>query len=264
MQTHMQDGLLGIIERLQSTFPGAHIAFVLCVFALIGLVSAPAALWLHARQRASVAPRHRADLEVFRSARRDPLTGLPNRTGFGEALARRLQAGTRSALLLIDLDHFKRVNGAHGHRRGDEVLVAAADRLRQLIPEADQIARLGGDEFGLLLDAARGRNDVEGAALNIMRAMLAPLVTSSGTVDCSASIGVALMPDHGTDADTVLRAAHAAMDDVKAAGGGGFRFFSPVRVAAEQLRTAMQEDLRGAIASGQIIPFYQPIVELRT
>ncbi len=265
MQTPVQDGILGSLEQLQAAHPGMPLGAALCALALLGAVSVPLILWLVGRRRANHrALSRRPDLEVFRSARRDPLTGLPNRTGFTEALSRRLQAGTRSALVLVDLDRFKDINFQHGHRLGDEVLVAAAGRLRQFMPEADQIARLGGDEFGLLLDAARGRNDVEGAALNILRAMLAPLTTGSGSVVCSASIGVSLMPDHGLDADSVLRAAHTAMQDVKASGGGAFRFYNPARTAAEKLRAEMKEDLRSAIGAGQIIPFYQPIVDLRS
>jgi predicted signal transduction protein with EAL and GGDEF domain len=94
--------------------------------------------------------------------------------------------------------------------------------------------------------------------------MLAPLTTGTGSVVCSASIGVSLMPDHGVDADSVLRAAHAAMQEVKQGGGGAFRFYNPARNAAEKLRAEMREDLRAAIAAGQIIPYYQPIVDLRS
>jgi GGDEF domain-containing protein len=169
MQMPMQNDILGMLARFQGVHPGLPIGTALCVLALLGVALIPAVFWLARETRRGRAPSHRADLEVFRSARRDPLTGLPNRTQFSESLSRRLQAGTRSALILIDIDRFKDINCLHGHRIGDEVLVAAASRLRQLMPEVDQIARLGGDEFGLLLDAARGRDDVESAALNILR-----------------------------------------------------------------------------------------------
>jgi diguanylate cyclase (GGDEF)-like protein len=259
----MQDGILDTLARVQAALPGVPLGAALCMLALAGLVLLPLLVIERVRRKAE-APDRRPDLELFRSARRDPLTGLPNRTGFSEAMSRRLQAGTRSALVLIDLDRFKDINAQHGHRLGDEVLVAAASRLRQLMPEVDQLARLGGDEFGLLLDAARGRDDVEGAALNLLRAMLTPFATAAGAIACSASIGMSLMPDHGLDADAVLRAAHAAMHEVKEGGGGAFRFYNPARNAAEKMRQDMKDDLRGAIAAGQIIPFYQPIVDLRS
>ena len=265
MQTPVQGSIIDILAQLQAAHPGVPMGAALCALAVLGAASVPLVVWLLSRRRGhDQAPRRRPDLEIFRSARRDPLTGLPNRTGFTEALSRRLQAGTRSALVLIDIDRFKEINFQHGHRLGDEVLVAAAGRLRQLTPEADQLARLGGDEFGLLVDAARGRDDVEGAVLNILRAMLAPLTTGTGSVVCSASIGVSLMPDHGLDADSVLRAAHTAMHEVKEGGGGAFRFYNPARNAAEKLRAEMKDDLRAAIAAGQVIPYYQPIVDLRS
>jgi len=241
-----------------------HITAIVCALAILGLIWMPIAIWLASQHRNLVQPHRMAELEMLRTSRRDPLTQLQNRTGFGEALNRRLHAGGRSALLLIDLDRFKAVNNSYGHRIGDEVLVAAASRLRALVPDAEQVARLGGDEFAILLDAARGRDEVEGAALSIMRAMLAPLVAGMQTVECSVSIGVALIPDHASDADSVMRAAHSALDEVKAAGGGGFRLYNPARNEAERSRQEMKNDLRSAIAGGEIIPYYQPIVDLRS
>jgi diguanylate cyclase (GGDEF)-like protein len=167
-------------------------------------------------------------------------------------------------LLLIDIDRFKSINASYGHRIGDEVLMAAAARLRALVTDADQVARLSGDEFAILLDAARGRDDVEGAALNITRSMLSAISAGMQNVACSASIGVALMPDHGVDADSVMRAAYVALEEVKTAGGGGFRFYNPASCAAARSREEMKEELRAAINAGQIVPFYQPIVDLRT
>jgi diguanylate cyclase (GGDEF)-like protein len=264
MQTQMQDPLLITLESLHNAAPGAHVVAVLCALALLGLIWMPIAFWMASQHRHLAKPHRLAELEMLRTARRDTLTQLQNRAGFSEALNRRLQTGTRSALLLIDLDRFKSINNTHGHRIGDEVLRGVASRLRALVPDAGQIARLSSDEFGILLDAARGRDEVEGAALNIMRAMLAPLTAGMQTVECSISIGVALMPDHALDADSVMRAAHAALDEVKAGGGGGFRLYNPARNATERTRQEMKNDLRIAIGNGEIIPYYQPIVDLRS
>ncbi len=264
MQPHVQDSLPGTLDCLQAAEPTAHIVTIVCALAILGLIWMPIALWLASQRRRMIQPRRRAELDMLRSARRDALTQLQNRTGFSEALGRRLLAGTRSALVIIDLDRFKTINTTHGHRMGDEVLIAAANRLRGLVPEADQIGRLSGNEFAILLDAARGRDEVEGAVLNIMRAMLAPLPAGMQTIECSASIGVALMPDHALDEDGVMRAAHVALDQVKAAGGGGFRFFNPARDAEGRQIQDMKADLAAAIAAGQIVPYYQPIVDLRS
>jgi diguanylate cyclase (GGDEF)-like protein len=264
MQAHVQDSLLGLLERLQDMAPRMPVGAIVCALAILGVVWLPIALLLASQRRFLTQPRHRVELEILRIARRDGLTQLQNRTGFSEALGRRLKAGSPTALLLIDIDHFRSINSTYGHRIGDDVIVAAANRLRQLMPEADQLARLGGDEFAMLLDASSGRDDVEGAACSIMRTMLAPLPAGLQTIACGVSIGVALMPDHATDADSVMRAAHMALHEVKQAGGGAFRFYNPTRTAAERVRLEMKEDLGAAIAAGQIIPYYQPIVDLRS
>jgi diguanylate cyclase (GGDEF)-like protein len=265
MQAHVQNNLVGTLECLQGGGSASHMVALVCAFALLGLIWMPIAFWLASKPRRMEQPRRRAELDLLRTARRDSLTQLQNRTGFSEALARRLQSGTRSALLLVDIDCFKAINSSHGHRVGDEVLIAVANRLRQLVPETDQTARLGGDEFAILLDVARGgRDDVEGAALNLLRAMLQPMPAGLQNLECRVSIGVAMTPDHALDQDGIMRAAHMALDEVKASGGGGFRFYSPANNAAEQMRLDMKEDLKTAIEVGQIIPYYQPIVDLRT
>jgi diguanylate cyclase (GGDEF)-like protein len=264
MQHQVQDTLLATLERLQGSAPGAHISFLVCALAILGLIWMPVAFWLANQRRALAEPNRRAELELLRSARRDPLTQLQNRVGFSEALGKRLQAGTRSAFLLIDLDGFKGINGRFGHKTGDELLVSIANRLRQLVPDAEQLGRLSGNEFGIVLDAACGRDDIEGAVLNIARAMLMPFPAGMHTLDCSASIGVALLPDHAVDEDGIMRAAQAALSEVKSAGGGAFRFYSPARCAAERVRQKLKDDLKAAIGSNQIIPYYQPIVDLRS
>jgi diguanylate cyclase (GGDEF)-like protein len=265
MQAHAQSTFSGTLECLQGSGSTAHIVAVVCAFALLGLIWMPIAFWLASKPRRMVEPRRRAEIDLLRSARRDTLTQLQNRAGFSEALTRRLKSGTRSALLLVDIDRFKAINSTYGHRTGDEVLVAVASRLRQLVPEADQTARLGGDEFAILLDVARGgRDDVEGAALNLLRAMLQPMSAGMQNVECKVSIGIAMTPDHALDEDNIMRAAHMALDEMKASGGGSFRFYSPANNAAEQVRQEMRGDLKTAIEVGQIIPYYQPIVDLRT
>jgi predicted signal transduction protein with EAL and GGDEF domain len=114
MQMPVQNDILAMLVHFQAAHSGLPLVAVLCVLALLGVALVPVVAWLMRERHNLPAPRQRADLEVFRSARRDPLTSLPNRTGFSEALSRRLQAGTRSALILIDLDRFKDINSLHG------------------------------------------------------------------------------------------------------------------------------------------------------
>ena len=230
---------------------------------LAGMLVAGVSAWLWNRHGS--APARHAALGQFRDTHRDPLTGLANRQCFTEALAGRLLAGQPAALLLFDLDGFAALNGAHGHRAGDEVLVAAADRLRSLVPGPGQLGRLGSDTFAVLLEAQGGRKAVEAACLNLLRAMTTPLRTGIHAAECGVSLGAALAPEHGRNADALLRAAQSALACAKQAGGGGWRFFDPARAQAEQARTALKEEFRRSLQSGgQLIPYYQPIVNLRT
>ena len=125
------------------------------------------------------------------------------------------------ALLVIDLDRFAGINARHGLRAGDEVLQAVADRLRRLAQGQDNAARLDGDQFALLVPALRGVEDAEAAALAVLRSLLQPIACGARQIECTVSLGVAMLPDQGADADSALRAACAAMVQVKAAGGRG-------------------------------------------
>ncbi len=231
------------------------------LLAVTGIVAAGLA-WLYWRRRRKArAPRQNA-VDLFRGARLDPLTGLANRQSFTDTLAARLAGGGPAALLLIDLDGFGALNTAFGHRAGDEVLVAASDRLRRLAPGPLRLGRLGGDEFAILLDAPGGRDGAESAAVGVLRAMTEKLRTGPHDFQCGVSIGLAMAPDHGADADTLLQAAQSALGQVKEGGGGGWKVFDAKRSEAGRVRTQLREELRTAIGCGQIVPHYQPILEL--
>ena len=208
-----------------------------------------------------LAPRQHA-VDLFRGARVDPLTGLPNRQSFTDALATRLANGSPAALVLIDLDGFAALNSGYGHRAGDEVLVAAADRLRRLAPDLHRLGRLGGDEFAMFLDASGGAEAIELSAVGLLRAMLEPLRAGPHDFQCGVSLGVALAPDHGRDPDALLQAAQSALGQVKESGGGNWTFFDAGRDRAERARTQLMDELRAALGAGQIVPYYQPIMEL--
>ena len=201
-------------------------------------------------------------VDLFRGARVDPLTGLPNRQSFNDALAAYLARKSPAALLLIDLDGFAALNTAYGHRAGDEVLVAASDRLRRLVPDLHQLGRLGGDEFAMLLDAQGGLDAVERSVVAVLRAMREPLRTGPHDFRCGVSVGVALTPDHGTHPDALLQAAQSSLGQVKESGGGTWMIFDSRREQAKRLRIALMEELRAAVGGGQITPHYQPIVDL--
>ncbi len=232
---------------------------------VVGLIVSAVLGWRATRRPLGGARATRQEtVDLFRGARIDPLTGLPNRQSFTNALAARLAGDSPSALLLIDLDGFGELNTSHGHRAGDEVLVAASDRLRRISPDLHQLGRLGGDEFALVLDAAGGAAAVELAAVGVLRAMTEPLRTGPHDFACGVSLGIALAPDHGRDPDTLLNAAQSALCQAKDAGGGTWTFFDLARGQAERMRTQLMEELRVAVGGSQITPYYQPIVELRT
>lgn len=160
--------------------------------------------------------------ELEHLARHDALTGLANRLFLNDrierAVARARRTGGSVALLMIDLDGFKQVNDAHGHAVGDELLVVIAKRLRECVRESDTVARLGGDEFVVLLEDTRYPEGTSQIVDKLITAVRAPAMLDAGTIEVSASIGIACTPQHTSDADDLLEHADAAMYTAKAAG----------------------------------------------
>ncbi|GGL00598.1 hypothetical protein GCM10012284_38850 [Mangrovihabitans endophyticus] len=162
--------------------------------------------------------------ELTRQAFHDALTGLPNRTHLLEqaevAIARAAGAGTRAAVLLIDLDGFKGVNDTIGHHAGDALLHAVAQRLQGTMRQSDLAARLGGDEFALLLSDDPDTATAMLVAERIDERLRHPFDLDGEPVTVGASVGVAMFPDLGTDVASLFRAADAAMYEAKRGGGG--------------------------------------------
>ena len=182
---------------------------------------------LHRRLTEEIRLRHELAEEARRFewlALHDGLTALGNRTLFRDRLERAVavarREGGRVGVLVIDLDGFKRVNDTLGHHAGDALLCAVAQRLRAIVRGADTVARLGGDEFAVLMETGVDPAGVEAVAAKIAQALDLPFAVEGRTFELGASIGLALYPDHGGDAEAVLRRADAAMYRVKRAGGG--------------------------------------------
>ncbi|MGH2887313.1 MAG: diguanylate cyclase domain-containing protein, partial [Solirubrobacteraceae bacterium] len=139
----------------------------------------------------------------------DPLTGLPNRVLFVDrlehALSRLGRRGSLAAILFLDLDHFKLVNDSLGHHIGDELLAAAAPRLRQALRSSDTVARFGGDEFGILLEDIASERDAIETAERIAAIFAKPFVLSGSEHFVTTSIGIAMVPDHGVDPSAIER-----------------------------------------------------------
>ena len=198
--------------------------------------------------------------ELLRAAWTDALTGLPNRTLLLDRLEQALHRETAStAVMLLDLDRFKFVNDSRGHAFGDQLLVAVADRLREMTRERDTVARFGGDEFVILSEDV---DELEAEQLaEEVRAVFRTSFTVNGTdLHVDASIGVAVSPP--ASAGDLLRYADTAMYTAKTAGRGRARLFDRALIEETDQRHALSADLRAAIAEDTLTFHYQPIVDL--
>ena len=197
-------------------------------------------------------------------AHNDALTGLMNRTQFRELLHSWLQPlhGNRGALavVVLDLDGFKQVNDSRGHAAGDLLLQAFGERLLSVARRHDAVARLGGDEFAMILHGARGREDVGPILERVFAAFAAPARVLEHSVALRASVGVALAPRDGTDVDTLLQHADAAMYAAKQQGGHRACYFDAALAEVGRRRSVLARDLAGAVARGELALVYQPQV----
>ena len=201
-------------------------------------------------------------------ARHDALTGLPNRRVLTDeivsAIARRTRhGGSACAVLLLDLDRFKPVNDIYGHSAGDKVLCRVADRLKQVVRAGEHAARLGGDEFAILIEYDPGNDAPLRLARRVIASIGEPIDIDGTVVAVGASIGIAVWPADGEDADLLLRAADLAMFKAKHEERGSVRFFEAELDVRLRARADLDRRIRSAIASGDIRPHYQPLVDLK-
>ena len=197
----------------------------------------------------------------------DALTGLFNRRQMGHSLTDAIRQARRSggtlALLLLDLDRFKQINDSLGHEIGDRVLLDCADRLRTCLRQGDLVARIGGDQFALLVHEA----DVAGAestARRVLEAVSHPCSVDGLQFTLTCSVGVALFPADGSDADMLLRHAESAMQRAKQGGRGCFRLHQAHQDADMRQRMRLDHAMRQALASQRFRLHYQPQIELKT
>lgn len=190
---------------------------------------------------------------------------MGNRRFLGEHLAHALERsqreGERLAVILIDLDDFKLVNDSYGHSLGDEILKTAASRLAAAVRSADIVARLGGDEF-VVVSTTTGLGPLTQQMERLFNAMLAPAELRGVTFALRMSVGIALFPDDGRDAETLLRQADTAMYTAKAEGKNRFAFFTPKMTRDSRAALRLRHDLRLAIEREEILPHYQPRIAL--
>ncbi|MFH8786462.1 putative bifunctional diguanylate cyclase/phosphodiesterase [Streptomyces roseoverticillatus] len=225
-----------------------HAPLLLPLFA-VPLIALDSTLWI---------ARARAEEQL-----RDPLTGLPNRQWLLErtwsALDEAERAGTRSALVLIDLDRFRSVNDTLGHLAGDRLLLQIAERLRLALPRDAEAARLGGDEFAVLLPTADSLTGAQRVARSLVAALGSPLDLDGLTLVLEASAGVAVYPDHALDAEGLLRRADVAMYQAKR-DRSGVEVYEARRDGNTPDRLGLLGDLRRALDAGDVELHYQPKV----
>ena len=246
---------LGVLalDLVQPVNTAAH------VLALVAMVAIVARLGLAARESRG--------LEQARSveANTDELTGLANRRSFYAHLDRRLAAltvtGESAALLLLDLDHFKEFNDSLGHGAGDDLLSEVARRLRACVPAATFIARLGGDEFVVLLPDGSGEQQAADAAHAVQQALAEPVELAGLACHASASVGIAVAPEHGLDRTTLLRRADIAMYRAKH-GATAVELFDDVEDDASRGHLELAGELRHALAHDELVLHYQPKAHL--
>ena len=214
-----------------------------------------------------ITEQRRAETRIAHMARHDALTGLANRVLLRERLEEALWRSRRAdpcAVLCLDLDQFKSVNDTQGHPIGDALLRAVAGRMRQLARETDMIARLGGDEFAIVQESVRQPADATALAQRLIEALGQPFDLDGQPVTTGASIGVAIAPADGADADTLLKNADIALYRAKAEGRHRYCFFAPEMDALMQARRTLEHDLRRAVTRGEFELHYQPIIHLES
>jgi len=217
-------------------------------------------------QLGRVAEREMGEQAVRRMVYYDPLTGLPNRLflrdHLKQALASAAEERRTMALLLLDLDRFKDINDTLGHHHGDLLLQEAAKRLKDALPEASVVARLGGDEFAVVLTDARILDAIQ-CSRKILRVFQKPFVLQGLSLIAKTSIGIALCPDHGQDADLLYQRADVAMYVAKNSHSG-YALYDAKKDQYSPSHLVLMSELQEAIVGDQLILFYQPKIDLHT
>jgi diguanylate cyclase (GGDEF)-like protein/PAS domain S-box-containing protein len=215
-----------------------------------------------------ITDRKQMEERLVQMARRDILTGLPNRAVFVEELERTIASASRDgkgfAVLYLDLDHFKDINDTLGHPIGDLLLQAVAQRLQASVRETDSVARFGGDEFALISGDIGEPADVAVLTDKVLKTLSEPYLIQGNEIRSGASIGIAVYGADSPDSEMLLSHADVALYRAKAEGRGTFRYFTDAMDAEVRTRVRITAELREAITSGQLFLVYQPQVDVET
>jgi len=240
---------------------------ILGVFALISGTVAGITLVVRTRQlEQNIEHRKKAEGRVRHLAYHDALTDLPNRALLEDRLATALAQARRKdrmlSVLYLDLDRFKRVNDTVGHALGDHVLQSVAERLTAIVREADTVARVGGDEFTILLPEISRVQDAVDLGDRVLDGLRQPLAIKRRELRAAVSMGIAVYPYDGEEADTLLRSAAIAMYRAKEQGGDSYQLYTPAMNAPIADPLALESELRRALEREEFVVFYQPQVSI--
>jgi diguanylate cyclase (GGDEF)-like protein/PAS domain S-box-containing protein len=215
-----------------------------------------------------ITERKAAEEHVRHLAHHDPLTGLPNRILFmervGHAIAHAHRAKRVTAVMFLDLDRFKIINDTLGHTLGDQLLQVVSKRLVSCVREDDTVARLGGDEFTIVLEDVADAGDIGSVAEKIIRMLSQPMTLEGHEIFVTTSIGIAIYPDDGDTADTLIKHADAAMYRAKDKGRNNYQFFTADMNVRALERLTMENSLRKALERNEFVLYYQPQVDINT
>ncbi|MDT7573390.1 MAG: hypothetical protein QOE05_3564 [Actinomycetota bacterium] len=243
---------------------------VLLAFAPVVVVATAFSLLLLPLMMLPIAAVHRSAklaAERERQALHDGLTGLPNRLLLSDRTERALEAAERvggsTAVLLIDLDHFKEINDTLGHYVGDQLIREVGERLKSAMRDGDTVARLGGDEFAVLACELDGRAGAEAVAQRLVAALMQPFSIDGVRLDVQASVGIALAPDHGDDVTALMQRADVALYAAKE-HRGTYAFYSAEGDLHSVEKLALLGELREGVTSGQLRVYYQPKCDAAT
>ncbi len=213
---------------------------------------------------ADITARKQAEERIHYLATRDALTGLPNRVLLNDRASHAILTAARSrgqlALLYFDLDRFNLVNDSLGHDAGDALLRAVAERVANTLGREDCLARLGGDEFVLFWEGMKSAQEAAVVAQRVLGALARAFVIEDRSLNVTASVGISVYPGDGRTFADLLKNADAAMYHAKESGRNTFRFFSPALNERAVERLTLENDLRRALARGELLLHYQPVV----